>query len=309
MQAVVFGNVALDVICKTVDDVPRERSIGFEQAAVSPGGCASNVAIGLAALGIDTALVARTGADDAGLLLERTWQERGLDLRWVQRTAGQTTAVSVGLVDSQLKPRFIYTPGANAHLTGADLDLESLAAQGARGLHVAGFFVLPGLLDGHFPAVLARAHQLGLFIVLDVVQSPAMDHPEPLWPCLPHLDVFLCNDYEAWQMTGEREPRRAAQALQERGAGTVIVKLGGDGCWLQADPQRHPGLARQVPTTPAPVVDTTGAGDAFAAGFMAACLAEAGLEAACQAGHQAGARIVGSLGALTGWDPTTTAAW
>ena len=65
MEAVVFGNITLDVICKPVDDVPRHDSLGFEEVVVAPGGCGYNVAIGLCALGVSTALVGRTGNDDA----------------------------------------------------------------------------------------------------------------------------------------------------------------------------------------------------------------------------------------------------
>ena len=65
MDAVVFGNVTLDTLCYPVDDVPRHQSIPFDRAIVAPGGCGSNTAIGLCALGVPTALVARIGTDDA----------------------------------------------------------------------------------------------------------------------------------------------------------------------------------------------------------------------------------------------------
>ncbi len=84
LAAVVFGNVTLDVICYPVDDVPRHESLAFEQSTISPGGCASNVAIGLASLGIPTGLIASTGQDDPGDLLESYWQRTGVDTRFVK---------------------------------------------------------------------------------------------------------------------------------------------------------------------------------------------------------------------------------
>ncbi|MEA2008698.1 MAG: carbohydrate kinase family protein, partial [Chloroflexota bacterium] len=75
IKAAVFGNVTLDIICQTVNDVPRHESIAFERAIVSPGGCASNVALGLAHLGVDVSLIARLGDGDAAALALSHWEK------------------------------------------------------------------------------------------------------------------------------------------------------------------------------------------------------------------------------------------
>ena len=132
MDAIVFGNVTLDIICYPVDDVPRRESISFDDVAVSPGGCGSNTAIGLAALGVPTGIVACTGDDDSADLLFRYWERAGVDTRFVGRTPGSPTGVSVGLIDSGLQPRFVHTSGANAGLTAEMITLPTLTAAQAR---------------------------------------------------------------------------------------------------------------------------------------------------------------------------------
>jgi len=296
IEAVVFGNVTLDVICKTVDDVPRHESLVFDQVVVSPGGCGSNVAIGLSALGVPTALVGCIGSDAAAAMVRSFWDRFHLDQRFVHIIPDRPTGTSVGLVDSNQQPRFIHTPGANATLTIDDLDIPALTAEGARLLHIGGYFVLPGILDGRLPATLLQAQFSGLFTSLDVVRSKRMHDPSSLWPCLPHLDLFLCNAHEAWRITGEAQPQDAARALRTLGAKSVIVKMGAQGCWLESQEYRG-----QFPAPQVEVVDTTGAGDAFAAGSIQAILEGKTLEEACQAGNAAGARMVGALGALGGW--------
>ncbi|MGD2158314.1 MAG: carbohydrate kinase family protein [Anaerolineales bacterium] len=299
MDAIVFGNVTLDVICYPVDEVPRHESIAFERAIVSPGGCASNTAMGLAKLGVVTALVARTGGGDAGELVRRYWEREGIDTRFVSCDPETSTGISVGLVDREFQPRFVHTSGANAGLSVKDLDLPAIAAGGARYLHVAGFFVLPGLMDGSLAETLAEASSLGMRTSLDVVFNVRMDDPKMqtvLWEALPQLDCFMCNAYEAYRLTGEQEYRDAVLVLRERGARTVIVKLGSQGCWLEND-----DFAQRVPAPQVRVVDTTGAGDAFAAGFIAAILRGEALVEACRAGNHAGARIVTRLGAVEAW--------
>ena len=132
MEAIVFGNITLDVLCYPVEDVPRNESTAFEKGIVSPGGSGSNTAIGLCALEVLTALVGRIGNDEAAWLVKSTWDQTGLDQRYIKRDPDQHTAISVGLVDRSAQPRFIHTPGANANLTIDDLDLTALKTMGAK---------------------------------------------------------------------------------------------------------------------------------------------------------------------------------
>ncbi len=298
MQALVLGNVTLDVICYPVDEVPRHESIAFEQAAVGPGGCASNTAVVLAALGVPVGVAACLGNDEAAHLARRTWQRYGVDDRFVE-TVDAPTAVSVGLVDHDRQPRFIHTPGANTSLTPERLRPEAYAAAGVKWLHLAGYFVLPGLLTPALAPVLAQARAAGMRISLDVVTSPAMDDPTPLWPLLPLLDVFFCNAHEGYRLTGYRDPEDIAAALGERGARRVVVKLGAAGSYGWA-----PDFQGRVPAPEIqPVVDTTGAGDAFAAGFIAAQLQGHPFKEALRRGNAAGAQAVTGLGAIAAFAP------
>jgi len=299
MQAIVFGNVTLDIICYPVDDVPRHDSLSFDEAIVSPGGCASNTAIGLASLGVPTGLVANTGNGDAASLLQDYWGRIGVDTRFIHAVPGVTTGISVGLVDSDLSPRFVHTSGANATLTAEDLDMQALLEAGIEHLHIAGFFVLPGLLDNVIARKMAALREEGISTSLDVVFNERMDDPDlraVLWQIMPNLDYFLCNDFEAFRLTRLDDPIQAAQNLKGRGAGSVIVKLGEKGSWLEAD-----SGGELIPAPQVEVIDTTGAGDAFAAGLIAALVRGEDVASACRAGNQAGARICTKLGAIEAW--------
>jgi sugar/nucleoside kinase (ribokinase family) len=298
MDAIVFGNVTLDIICYPVNEVPRHESISFEDVTVSPGGCGSNTAIGLASLGVPTGIVARTGEDDSADLLFRYWQRVGVDTRFVERTQEKPTGTSVGLIDDDFQPRFVHISGANRGLTAAVINPQSLAEAGAKFFHIAGFFVLPSLFE-EVAENLAELRTLGIVTSLDVVFNTRMDDPklrDALWKALPHLDYFLANDHEAFRMTDETDPVKAAAILRTRGARNVIVKLGAEGCYTLSD--EFTGV---VPALKVEVVDTTGAGDAFVAGFIAALARGADVKSACEAGNQAGARIVQKLGAIAGW--------
>jgi sugar/nucleoside kinase (ribokinase family) len=290
----VFGNVTLDIICKTVDDVPRYDSISFQESAVTPGGCASNVALGLAQQGERAFLMAVSGNDQAAAFQREVWDSQGVDLRYLRQIEEIGTGISIGLVDRQLQPRFIHTSGANATLDGSELKPDIFKNQLIEYLHIAGYFVLPGVLQPEFTDYLAQVKDSGVFISLDVVRSPAMLSPEHLWSLFPHLDLFTCNLAEAEILVGEKEPSAAAEAMRRKGIPAVVIKLGADGCWLAAEgTDLHlPGIKIEN------VVDTTGAGDAFASGMLAAMRRGAGLEESCLAGIRRGAEAVQYLGAV-----------
>ena len=297
VNAVVFGNVTLDVLCHTVDDVPRYESVSFDRAVLSPGGCASNVAVGLAALGIPTALICKIGTDVAAELIRKTWSKFHLNLEYVKTEASVHTAVSVGLVDHDAQPRFIHTPGANRYLSIDDFPQELFEFADIKVLHIAGFFVLPGFLDERLKDFLKRARQAGWIVTLDVVNSKRYWKPEFLFPCLSEIDIFLCNRNEAMKLTGYGDIEGSAQQLRQSGARTVIIQAGKDGCFLHSDER-----IAMIPTQSVEVVDTTGAGDAFAAGLIAAIVKGNNLYEACLQGNACGAKVVQELGTISYWE-------
>lgn len=291
----VLGNVNLDVICQPVDEVPRQESIAFKNGLVVPGGCGSNVAIQLGQLGVNNLLFAVRGDDYSGEILQKSWNQVGVNTDFVRINRQIPTGISVVLVDSDDQPRFLHTPGANEILNGNEINITSLKSFRTGFLHIAGYFVLPGLLEKHFKEVLRKVKEAGVSISLDVVTSPAMKTPDPLWEILPEIDIFLCNQTEARLLSDRDDPRQAVRWIYEQGPETVIVKLGAEGCFFLTK-----NYSAFVPSRPVQnVIDTTGAGDAFAAGFLAARMEGKDLSAACQAGNQTGARAVQHLGAVS----------
>jgi sugar/nucleoside kinase (ribokinase family) len=116
-----------------------------------------------------------------------------------------------------------------------------------------------------------------------------------LGPCLPHLDFLFGNQEELEQLTGAREPREIARRLRALGVAVVAVKLAERGAYVAAD-----GWEGHVPAFDVPVVDTTGAGDAFCGGFLAATLRGWPWEEVTRFANAVGALGVTALGGATG---------
>jgi sugar/nucleoside kinase (ribokinase family) len=265
-RVLVAGDANLDLVLRG-DVVPRfgQAEQLLESADLVLGSSAGICAAGLARLGVETALVARVGADVFGARTRELLADAGVDTASVA-VVDEPTGVSVIL--SAPHDRAILTlTGALAGLTA---DEVLTAAEGAAHVHIASFFLVPGLAR-ELPGVLARVRERGATTSLDTNWDPA-ERWEGVAECLPHLDVLLPNAQEAIALAralGEdaTDAVVAARALARRGP-TVVVKDGADGGFA-ASPD---GSIVRAPGLTVDVVDTTGAGDSFDAGFLAAWL-------------------------------------
>jgi ribokinase len=225
------------------------------------GGSAAITAAGCARLGLQTSLLTALGDDVFGAIT-RQWLERsGVRLELPRETGAVPTGLSVILAPDD--DRAILTlPGAIPTLRPDDVTDTHLTA--TRHLHVSSLYLQPGLAAG-LAGVFARARALGVGTSLDTNWDPA-EKWESIDGILTHTDVFLPNANELRAITGETDLDAAAARLVAAGT-TVVMKNGAAGAraWAPHGSWSAPGL-------PVEVVDTTGAGDSFNAGFLAARL-------------------------------------
>ncbi|MEZ4517967.1 MAG: PfkB family carbohydrate kinase [Chloroflexota bacterium] len=130
---------------------------------------------------------------------------------------------------------------------------------------MAGSLVLPGIDGAPTAELLRRAKSSGVITFLDTVWDATGRWMELMSPCLPHIDYFVPSLPEAQAMTGREDPADVAQALLDHGVGTVALKMGGDGSMVM----NQSGEVHGLPAFDVTAVDATGAGDSFAAGFIA----------------------------------------
>jgi ribokinase len=262
MTLVVLGDLMVDVIARA--DGPLARGSDTPaRVSVSGGGSAANVAAWAAALGTPVSLACRIGDDDRGVAAVGALRDLGVRVAAIvdeQRPTGTCVVV----VEPGGERTMLPDPGAND--APADVPGDWLEPGGH--LHVVGYALLrdgarPGALDA-----IARARAAGMTVSVDP-SSWALIRPG----AIPDVDLLLPNEREA-EVLGERDG--------------MVVKLGARGA-------RWGDVA--VPAVPVAVVDTTGAGDAFAAGLLSALLSGASRRAALEAGCAIAARAVALVGA------------
>ena len=261
---VCLGILVADIVARPLNALPnRGQLVLVDEMGLHTGGCAANSASALARLSLPVETIGKVGSDLVGDFVLNAMQERGVGTRGVRRDPLVGTSLTIVLVDPDGERRFVHYLGANAHLTLQDIDLKII--EGASILHIGGALVLPGIDGEPMVELLRIARAAGVVTFLDIVWDDTGRWLEVLDPCLPWVDYFIPSLPEARAMTGLVDPLAIAQNLLARGPTVVGLKLGAKGCLVIT----RSGEIISAPAFQVEVVDATGAGDAFAAGFIA----------------------------------------
>ncbi|MFH1006630.1 MAG: carbohydrate kinase family protein [Candidatus Latescibacterota bacterium] len=286
-----IGQLVVDVVVHPVTHLPQDG----EAAIVEPlyftmGGCALNTAVVLDRLGVTVGLCGLLGSDWGGRCVREMLEGTGVDLSAVKDTKDWSTTSSVVLVEPDGQRSFFHHPGAAAHLTVADIPEAALAA--AEVIVVSGLTKLASL---DVLALFRHIGKLGKRLVVDVDYEPSGDWQEAFERCLPYIDVFVPSWDEAHTISGEREPAQMVRYFRDRGASWVGIKRSDQGCYLDTG-----DTVVEVPAIKVPVVDTTGAGDAWVGGFAAGYIWGWKPQEIARLANACGAMAVTSVGATTG---------
>ena len=288
------GILVADHVCTPMPDLPEEgHLVAVDAMYLMTGGCAANVAVNVAKQGVRVGVVGRVGNDYWGRFIREDLGTRGVDTSRITGSEGEQTSQTMILLCEGQDRRFVHTFGANREFRASDVPRDLL--RGVRVFYLGGYLVLPNLVPDELASLFAVCRAEGIRTVLDVVIPTGFTYRGELDPVLPYTDVFLPNDDEAEMLTGERDPAAQVAALRSRGAETVLITLGSKGLlFAQGD---RKGRSLPFPTE---VLDQTGAGDAFCAGFITGMVRDLDLEGCIRYGSALGASCVRSIGCYDG---------
>lgn len=290
LDVVVVGDLMVDVIAVMSgplapgSDTPsRVRTAG--------GGSGANVAVWLAAQGVPTAYVGRVGDDALGRLAVDALTEAGVHA-WVGVEDARPTGTCVVLVEPDGERSMLPDAGANATLLPTDVPPTAFRPGGH--LHLSGYTLLStGSREAGLTA-LSLAAAAGMTVSVDPSSAALLESvgAARFLDWTRGVDLVLANADEAAVLTGATDPHQGAERLADSYR-EAVVKIGARGAlWHQGFIAASAPAERGVE-----VVDTTGAGDAFAAGFLASWLLHPEPESALAAGNRLAARAVGRVGA------------
>ena len=227
---------------------------------MTPAGTAGGTALTLAKLGAEVHSAGAIGTDPIGDVLLSLLGGFGIDTtNLVRRDGVQTSSSVLPIRPDGSRPAF-HVIGANGTYTAADAPYDLIA--GATHLHLGG----PEFMGGDEAAkILGFARENGVVTSVDILApgEQLADLVDWIAPVFAHVDFFLPNDEQVLGLTGAGSVEAGCLALVERGIGCVAATVGADGAVLATT-----SGVEKVPAFPVEVVDTTGCGDAFSAGFL-----------------------------------------
>jgi ribokinase len=293
IEVIGFGAMNVDHLY-LVERILTDGEAPIEGQTISPGGSAANTIYGLAKLGIETGFIGAVGDDAEGQMLLDDFQNAGVDIGGIKIKRDAKTGSALCLTDKQGKRALYVSPGANSLLDWEDIDLKCLNQ--ARLIHLSSFVndkqlqLQQELLNALAPSVM---------VSLSPGEIYATKGLNVLAPLIKRAHILFSNQHEMEALTGEKFEPGTRRCL-EQGCDIVVVTSGeepfmcyvndgGRGCYLEP-----PRDTEQL------VVDTTGAGDAFAAGFLYGALTGKNLTECSYLGNIMARFCIAKIGARSG---------
>lgn len=302
IDVVVAGVAVADIIGRPID-VARPPATGglqlLETVTLTTGGNVSNCGIDLAKLGFRVAAITRVGDDTLGEFIRGQYGKYKLRTDGVGIDSRLQTSATVVAVDGRGERTFFHTRGCLEKLSAKDIVQHLSLIRRAR-IFAFGYLGLLQQMEDELPRICAMVKKrTGARVLVDTGGNPRRA-PALMRRLLPVVDFFIPSHEEAAVLTGERKPEAIVRQFRRWGAGGVVgVKLGADGCYIAS-----PGGAAFVPPVRVRrVVDATGAGDAFVAGFLAATLKGFDPISAAGIANAVAASCVTAVGASTAIRP------
>ncbi|MGA8258262.1 MAG: carbohydrate kinase family protein [Nocardioides sp.] len=294
MKVAAVGVHVLDTHVIGIESIPASSEGQLvETIRMSPAGTAGGTAVVLARLGAEVTSYGAVGIDPIADVLLALLTREGIDTGGLVRTSDHQTSASVLPVRPNGDRPAWHCIGANGAFTLDDLDLSTLA--GIDHLHLGGPEFLGGPAAGE---LLAHARSLGAVTSVDVLAPGDPDLLAWIADALPHTDYLLPNDEQVRGFTGLADLAAGARALVAAGAGCVAVTQGAQGALVVTADE-----VIDVPALPIAddeLVDTTGCGDAFSAGFLRGIALGRDLRGAAELGCAAASQVARGLGTDAG---------
>jgi len=287
-DVVCFGALNVDKLYRVNHIAKAEEESEIQEFVESPGGSAANTAVGLARLGVRTGYIGKVAAGRDGEYLLGAFRKEGVNTDGIVVSKDGRCGSVTGFVDQEGQRALYLDPGVNSTLRFDEINLEYVT--GVKFLHLTSFASNDPLR--------AQIKLINMFPEIAVALDPGMIYArkglDRLRPLVKKCYATLPNEGELRLLTGKGCPE-GAEVLLDEGVKVVAVKLGDKGCYVTNGKERH-----FVEPYKVNVVDTTGAGDAFCAGFIYGLLNGKTLKECGVIGNFVASRVLTEMGARNG---------
>lgn len=260
----VIGLYILDVLGRPVARIPEKGGVDFiEEIRLTVAGTAGGTVVDTAKLGLKSLAVGAVGDDEKADWVLMTMQKHGIDTSAMQRLKGIPTSATILNVRPNGERPALHVRGASDHFDVPPSLYDQVFD--APIIHLGGTGLLKKLDGTPSLTLLKEAKKRGCTVTFDLIAANA-ETAKIVMPLLPYIDYFMPSIEEAKDMSGQKTTEDCAKFYLDKGAACCVFTLGGDGAFYG----HKDGTRLTSPAYDIKVVDTTGCGDAFDAGFIAA---------------------------------------
>jgi len=260
IDVLTIGDLCADLVLNGKDVVPEfgQKEKLVENYVLEMGGSTPIFACQTAKLGLKTVLIGKVGEDAFGDMIRDTMKKSGVDVRYVKKDPSQKSGLTVMMNTGKDRAMLTYL----GHIDGVTRqDIPDHLLKSTRHFHIGSFY-LTRKVRSYYPAMVEKLKKFGATISLDTNWDPEEKWDSGLWELFPYLDIFMPNENEALNISGEKSVDRAGEKLQNY-VPIVVIKMGERGAKAFSKGKKYQAEALKVK-----VVDTVGAGDSFNGGFV-----------------------------------------
>lgn len=260
----VIGLYILDILGRPVEAIPEGGNVEFiEEIRLTVAGTAGGTVVDCAKLGLDCLAVGAVGDDEKADWMLATMERHGIDVSAMQRLKGVPSSATMLNIRPNGERPALHVRGASDHF---DVPADSYdTVLGSPIVHLGGTGLLRRLDGEPSRILLEEAKRRGRTVTFDLIAADE-NSSAIVDPLLPYIDYFMPSIEEAMVMSGRNSPAGAADHFIDKGATCCVFTLGAEGAYYA----HSDGTRLSVPAYRIDVVDTTGCGDAFDAGFITA---------------------------------------
>ncbi|MEM3577128.1 MAG: carbohydrate kinase family protein [Candidatus Bathyarchaeia archaeon] len=285
-----FGALNVDKLFR-VNKIAGAEEEGFiKDCEETCGGSAANTIVGLARLGCKTGFVGKVADDREGRMLIEDFHREGVDTNGIIHAKGGRSGAVMGFVDEKGERALYVDPGVNDTIEFSEVNKEY--AFNTQFLHLTSFV---GKKSFQTQKRLTEILPENIKVSFDPGELYARKGLVALEPIIRRTFVLMPNQREIELLTKAKDYKKGAEILLEKGVKIVAVKLGSNGCYVTDGKENH-----HVDRFNVKVVDTTGAGDAFCAGFLYGLINGKSLYECGRLGNFVASRCIIKMGARTG---------
>jgi sugar/nucleoside kinase (ribokinase family) len=290
----VIGLYILDILGRPVIKIPDRGNVDFiEEIRLTVAGTAGGTVVDTAKLGLKSLAVGAVGDDEKADWVLLTLGKHGIDTSAMQRLKGVPTSATILNIRPNGDRPALHVRGASDHFdVPASMHDQVFDAPI---VHLGGTGLLRKLDGPASITLLKEAKKRGCIVTFDLIAANA-ETAGIVQPLLPHIDYFMPSIEEAKDMSGQSTHDDCAKFYLDKGAGCCVFTLGGDGAYYA----HSDGTRLKSPAYDIKVVDTTGCGDAFDAGFIAALHHGMDMETALRFAQTSAGLVATGLGSDAG---------